>query len=148
MPYIDDPTSDYREFNRESMIMNHSGYQVKEHSFCEDIGLDTVKKATVTDIDCINQAISNILLTMPGERFFNLHFGTNIYKYLFENFDTVSDISFEIYSAIKKYEQRIDLGRDDIDVSIDQEEQYIEVTVNYLVKETNIIGEWSDKLYA
>lgn len=57
----------------------------------------------------IKQAVTNLLLTNKGERFFNNQLGSSISTFLFEPLDvgTAAIINSNITEVLKKYEPRI-----------------------------------------
>ena len=59
----------------------------------------------------IARSIRNIVFTLPGEKFFNENFGSQISGILFENVDnlTASIIVDEITNSIENYEPRVNL---------------------------------------
>ena len=59
----------------------------------------------------IARSIRNIVFTVPGEKFFNENFGSNISRSLFENIDEISSsiINDEIKYSINNFEPRISL---------------------------------------
>jgi hypothetical protein len=59
----------------------------------------------------IARSIRNIVFTIPGEKFFNQNFGSNISRSLFENIDEISSsiINDEIKYSINNFEPRISL---------------------------------------
>jgi phage baseplate assembly protein W len=59
----------------------------------------------------IARSIRNIVFTVPGEKFFNENFGSNISRSLFENIDeiTSSIIVDEIRQSIQNFEPRVNL---------------------------------------
>lgn len=59
----------------------------------------------------IARSIRNIVFTVPGEKFFNETFGSNISRSLFENVDdiTASVIVDEIRQSIQNFEPRVNL---------------------------------------
>ena len=61
--------------------------------------------------NAIARSIRNIVFTLPGEKFFNENFGSNVSKLLFENLDvlTASQIEDEITTSIVNYEPRVSL---------------------------------------
>ena len=61
--------------------------------------------------NAIARALRNIVFTLPGEKFFNENFGSNVSASLFENIDdiTASVIVEEITSSLERYEPRIEL---------------------------------------
>ena len=61
--------------------------------------------------NAIARSIRNIVFTLPGEKFFNESFGSNISRSLFENVDDISAsiIVDEVRQSIKNYEPRVRL---------------------------------------
>ena len=61
--------------------------------------------------NAIARSVRNIVFTLPGEKFFNEDFGSNISASLFENIDDISaDIIIdEITESINNFEPRVDL---------------------------------------
>ena len=61
----------------------------------------------------IARSLRNLVLTAPGERFFNENLGSNVNNLLFENMDdvTASSIKDEIQNTINNYEPRVKLLR-------------------------------------
>ena len=61
--------------------------------------------------NAIARSVRNIGFTLPGEKFFDENFGSNISASLFENLDDISGsiIVDEIKQSIKRYERRVDL---------------------------------------
>jgi phage baseplate assembly protein W len=61
--------------------------------------------------NAIARSIRNIVFTLPGEKFFNENFGSNISRTLFENVDDISAsiIVDEIRQSIINYEPRVQL---------------------------------------
>ena len=59
----------------------------------------------------IARSLRNLVLTSPGERFFNNNLGSRVNQLLFENMDdlTAASIKSEIENTIKNYEPRVKL---------------------------------------
>ena len=59
----------------------------------------------------ISRSIRNIVFTLPGEKFFNEDFGSNVSRSLFENIDSISAnlIEDEIKVSINRFEPRVRL---------------------------------------
>ena len=59
----------------------------------------------------IARSIINIVFTLPGEKFFDPNFGSDISQSLFENIDEISAVTIreEIEYSIKTYEPRVNL---------------------------------------
>ena len=61
--------------------------------------------------NAIARSVRNIVFTLPGEKFFDEDFGSNISQSLFENIDEISaaEITDEIEQSLINYEPRINL---------------------------------------
>ena len=59
----------------------------------------------------IARSLRNLVLTSPGERFFNNDLGSRVNRLLFQNMDdlTASSIKSEIENTIKNFEPRVKL---------------------------------------
>ena len=59
----------------------------------------------------ISRSIRNIVFTVPGEKFFQEDFGSDVSQSLFENFDdiTASTIKDQIIRSIVNFEDRVNL---------------------------------------
>ena len=85
--------------------------------------------------NAIARSVRNIVFTLPGEKFFDPEFGSQISASLFENIDdiTASVIVEEITSSLERYEPRVELT--DVEVSPDFDNNQFDVLIVY-----NIIG--------
>ena len=85
----------------------------------------------------IARSVRNIVLTSPGEKFFNPNFGSKISDSLFENMDDLSALAIkdEIENSIRKYEPRVIL--DNIKISPNFENNSFDVLIIY-----RIVGRW------
>jgi phage baseplate assembly protein W len=81
----------------------------------------------------IARSIRNLVLTYPGERFFNENLGSKVSRSLFENLDEISAsiIRDEIENTIRNYEPRVNLISVDVSPNYDNNEFY--VTINYRI---------------
>jgi len=79
----------------------------------------------------IARSVKNIVLTNPGEKFFNENFGSRISESLFENINDISAsiIRGEIKSSLKNYEPRVNVKRVDVTPNYDNNE--FNVTIVY-----------------
>ena len=66
---------------------------------------------TIKNQTAIARSLRNLVLTSPGERFFNNSLGSRVNELLFENMDdlTASDIKSEIENTIENFEPRVNL---------------------------------------
>ena len=83
--------------------------------------------------NAIARSIRNLVLTYPGERFFNPNLGSKVSRSLFENIDEISAsiIKDEIENTINNYEPRVDLIN--VVVSPNYDNNEFNVTVNYYI---------------
>lgn len=81
----------------------------------------------------IARSVRNLILTGPGERFFNPYLGSSVNKSLFENMDfgTAATIKDEITLTINNYEPRVDLI--DVDVNPNYDQNEYNVTIKYYI---------------
>ena len=85
--------------------------------------------------NAIARSVRNIVMTVPGEKFFEPDFGSRVSKLLFENVDdiTAAVIADEIEESIKNYEPRVSLKN--VEVFPDFDNNSFDAVVTY-----NIIG--------
>ena len=83
--------------------------------------------------NAIARSIRNIILTSPGEKFFNEDFGSNVSKLLFDNLDplTALEIKEQITFSIVNYEPRADLLQ--VDVTPDYDDGEFDVVITYKI---------------
>ena len=81
----------------------------------------------------IARSVRNLVLTLPGERFFNQNLGSKISRSLFDNIDDISAsvIKDEIENTINNYEPRVDLIN--VIVSPNYDNNEFNVTINYYI---------------
>ena len=81
----------------------------------------------------IARSIRNLVLTVPGERFFNANLGSRVSEVLFDNLDAISAsaIKDEIKLTIIKYEPRVIL--ENVKVKPDYDNHEFNVTITYKV---------------
>ena len=79
----------------------------------------------------IARSIRNLVLTVPGERFFNPDLGSRITEILFDTLDelSASSIRDEIEETIIKYEPRVKL--DNVQVKPNYDNNEFDVTITY-----------------
>ena len=90
------------------------------------------------NVNAITRSIRNIVLTTPGEKFFDPDFGSNVSKLLFENVDdiTASQIQEEIEFSINNYEPRVKLI--DVKVIADNDNALFDTIITYEVIGANV----------
>jgi phage baseplate assembly protein W len=95
----------------------------------------TYDVVTLSNETAIARSVRNLVLTIPGERFFNPNVGSDISQSLFENMDPISaaTIQSQIETTLKNYEPRIELI--EVEVTPYYDDNEFNVKINY-----NIIG--------
>ena len=83
--------------------------------------------------NAIARAVRNIVLTTPGEKFFDPDFGSSVSEILFENVDEITAISFEdeIKSSLRNYEPRVELINLTVNPNFD--ENQFDVLISYRI---------------
>ena len=78
----------------------------------------------------ISRSIRNLVLTAPGERFFNNGLGSRVNELLFENVDdlTASSVKSEIENTIKNFEPRVKLLTTRVSANLDSNEFDVIIT--------------------
>ena len=81
----------------------------------------------------IARSVRNIIFTLPGEKFFNENFGSQVSKSLFENVDQISAsiIEDEIRNSIANYEPRVELI--DVQITPDYDNSSFDVVITYKI---------------
>lgn len=94
---------------------------------------------TVKNVNAINRAIRNLILTVPGEKPFLPDCGCHVTRLLFENVSdrTANQIRLEIERTIKTYEPRVKLQAVDVRANIDSYE--FDVIIRYYVIGANAL---------
>ena len=79
----------------------------------------------------IARSIRNLVLTTPGERFFNENLGSRVSEVLFDNMDEISASSIrdEIEETIIRYEPRVNLKNVKVKPNYDNHE--FDITIIY-----------------
>ena len=92
----------------------------------------------IKNVNAITRSIRNIVLTTPGEKFFDPDFGSNVSNLLFENVDdiTASQIQEEIEFSINNYEPRVKLIN--VEVIADNDNASFDTIITYEVIGANV----------
>jgi phage baseplate assembly protein W len=87
----------------------------------------------------IARSIRNLVLTQPGERFFNQNLGSKVNQSLFENIDDISAsiLRDEIRNTIENYEPRVDLI--DVVVTPNYDDYEFSVNVSYYIVGVDVL---------
>ena len=80
--------------------------------------------------NAIARAVRNIVLTSPGEKFFDPDFGSSVSEILFENVDDITAVSIqdEIRNCLNNYEPRVDLVNVDVNPNFDENQFDVKIT--------------------
>ena len=83
--------------------------------------------------NAIARAVRNIVLTTPGEKFFDPDFGSSVGEILFENVDDITAVSIEdeIKSCLSNYEPRVEIINVNVDPNFD--ENQFDVVISYRI---------------
>ena len=96
----------------------------------------------VNDENAINQSLISLFNTLPGERMFNLSYGSRVPFLLHEPFDriTANSIVSEVNNSIQRWESaRIII--EDIDIELDYDNSTYNVLLSYIIKSSTETGE-------
>lgn len=94
------------------------------------------KNTFVNSYESINECIGLLLRTSKGEMFGDPQFGCNLMKYIHEPNDSIlQDLAREdIVSAISRYEPRVTVNTENIDIYSEDNKVYI--TIQYIINST------------
>ena len=120
--------------------------QRKSQSF-KDISMTFQRSPLSSDLIAIKnqtaiaRSLRNLVLTVPGERFFNEDIGSNVNNLLFEPFgpSTASEIEDEIKSTIENFEPRVELINLVVEANSDSYE--FDVTITYKIIGIEPVGQ-------
>ena len=81
----------------------------------------------------ISRSLRNIVMTRPGEKFFNENFGSRVSESLFENVDnfTAKQIESEIRRSVNNYEPRVSLLK--VQALVDPDSNNFDVIIDYRI---------------
>ena len=90
------------------------------------------------NLEAIESAIENVLLTRKGERVMRLEFGSVLEYYLMEPLSeaTAHKIGLEVLDALSRQESRVEVKR--VEVVADHRIGGYQVTIEAVVKELNV----------
>lgn len=88
---------------------------------------------TLKNENAIARAVRNIILTTPGEKFFDPDFGSNINEILFENVSeiTADSIKEEIENSLQNYEPRVEII--EVNVNPNYNSNNFDVIISYRI---------------
>ena len=88
--------------------------------------------------NAIARSVKNIVFTVPGEKFFNENFGSDISESLFENINDISAAAIEdqIRLSIENYEPRVELIS--VKAIPNYDNNQFDAVINYMIIGTDI----------
>jgi len=114
----------------------------------KDLSLSFVKNpatddlTTLTNERAISRSVRNLVLTIQGERFFDSEIGCKVNALLFENYldeNAIDVMRSEIRYTIERFEPRVELEPNGVEVNPDIEGSGIGIRIVY-----KIIGQEAD----
>ena len=95
-----------------------------------------------TVLEVVHQNLKMILLTSPGERIMDPHFGVGMRNYLFEqnNISTYSSIRSNIKRQVKKYLPFVDIEEvrfNSEDTDFDIQSNRVNITIRFFIRPLN-----------
>jgi phage baseplate assembly protein W len=92
--------------------------------------------AMVYDEQSVKQAIKTLILTRPGEKFYNKDYGTKVNDMLFDMIDTITaeNIKMSIEEAIRNYEPRVET----LQVQVTGDDINLQYVINIFFRIINI----------
>lgn len=116
--------------------------------YAYDIHKNVVSKGEAINDEAINVSIENILSTLIGERLFLPFFGSPLPLIVFEQIteDSANSLLYELLSALKRWEDRIDIIEEQVEIDIYTNTNRIDLTLPYVIKRTGIKGTFSKKI--
>lgn len=100
--------------------------------------------------NAIRQSISNILGVIPGERLFNLGFGTTLWSHIFNyNLTEVyrQKITDTLIRDILRWEDRITINRNEIDIKLDYDKKSVELFIPFRIKNSSMNDVWHNIIF-
>ena len=113
-----------------------------------DISQNVITKGEVYDVAVINQSIENILMTMVGERIFNITYGSNIMRRVFETItpQTGEQILNDIVAAIKRWDNRVRIIESEMHLTIDEDNNSALIEIPYQIISTGLVSTFKKKI--
>ena len=126
--------------------------QLTQNSVIENWAYDLDKypltKGESFDEKVINLSIENILSTLRGERLFNENFGSILPLIEFEqlNYNSAFDLLNSLLVSIRRFEKRITVIKDKIELNIITEENALTLVIPYIVNRTGLENTFNRKI--
>jgi len=116
--------------------------------YAEDISKNVISQGYVYNDKAINNSIENILLTLLGERLFNVGFGSILGVQVFSqlNFGQADALLNELVRVIGIWETRITIIEEDITLDINSDENSMIIIMPYRINRSGLTGTFSRKI--
>lgn len=117
-------------------------------SWAYDLSNNVVDKGEIFDVDVINQSIENILMTLIGERIFNISFGSNLMLRVFElaSAQKGEQLLNDVSQTIKRWDDRIDIIDSEMKLEIDVDNNSAVIDIPYRIRNTGIKSRFKKKI--
>ena len=100
-------------------------------------GYDGIGSADLNELVIFN--MSNVLLTMKGERVFDINFGVGLHQYLFENTDDnswIESLKNDIAAQIDEYVPSVNVNNIQVETNVGELALY--VAISYTIAQINV----------
>jgi hypothetical protein len=116
-----------------------------EKVFARDLSPNFKTEGEVTNLDAINNAVENLIMTFTTERLFN-HIGTQLPVRVFGNVtpQTISDVELSINTVLSTFAVHLDMARTNVQVKYIPGNKAIYIRVEYYTK-SSVRGEFYSK---
>lgn len=127
--------------NKQPHIFKDITLDVRESRNLSDFGLFSKENTTdieqSIDYEAINNSITNIFNTTPGQKLLNPEFGLALRQYIFEplSYDTAENIGETILLGVTEFEPRVRV--DNVHVVVDFDANEYEITLKLRVPALN-----------
>jgi phage baseplate assembly protein W len=113
-----------------------------------DISRNVVSKGEIYDVAVINQSIENILTTIPGERIFNLSFGSSLMLRVFEiaSKKNGEELLNDVVKTIQFWDNRIKIIESEMRLVIDEDNNSALIEIPYRIKTSGLKGVFQKKI--
>lgn len=120
------------------------------NNYAVDLAYKVIDKGVVYNVDVIKQSITNIILTMMGERLFNLQFGTDLYGMVMNTtaLPTGGEVLKQhLIDRVLTYEKRVNIIEDDSYAIIGYDTNSVQIRLSFMVKESAELAVWDNTIY-
>ena len=127
-----------------------TGATQKQYSekYAQDISKNLISDGYVYNEQAINNSLENILLTLTGERIFNVGFGSILPAQTFSqvSFSQAETLLTELVNVIGFWENRINVVESEIEMIIDKHKNSVILVIPYVISRNGMTGTFSRKI--